>query len=205
MTYVLAAFTFALAAGLKPGPLGVFVIHQTMTRGHKQGLMASLAPLITDGPIILLALLLAGQLKEIAGLVASISIAGSVYLASLAMKIFNAPLSINPGKGGSDGASLITAIKINFLNPSPYLFWLTIGSSYILMASSTEALLFIFSALITLCLVKFLVALVVSYFGERFNARFYSILLRSLSLPMMLFSIQLMVSGVSTLVQLFYS
>lgn len=205
MTYALAAFTFALAAGLKPGPLGVFVIHQTMTRGHKQGFIASLAPLITDGPIIFLALLLSSQLKEITGLVALISMVGSVYLASLAIKIFNAPLSINPGNGGSDGSSLITAIKINFLNPSPYLFWLTIGSSYILMASNAEALLFIFSALITLCLVKYLVALFVNYFGERFDARLYSILLRSLSLPMMLFSIQLMASGVSTLIHLSYS
>jgi threonine/homoserine/homoserine lactone efflux protein len=43
------------------------------------------------------------------------------------------------------------AMKINFLNPAPYMFWLTIGSSYILMGSELEAAIFIVCAIFSLC------------------------------------------------------
>ena len=54
--FFLSALSFGLAAGLKPGPLGVIVIQQTLSRGLPAGVRASLAPLVTDGPIIIAAL-----------------------------------------------------------------------------------------------------------------------------------------------------
>ena len=54
--FFLSALAFGLAAGLKPGPLGVVVIQQTLSHGLPGGLKASMAPLITDGPIIIAAL-----------------------------------------------------------------------------------------------------------------------------------------------------
>ncbi|HTE39574.1 MAG TPA: hypothetical protein VK629_02020 [Steroidobacteraceae bacterium] len=51
--FFFAALSFGLAAGLKSGPLGVIVIQQTLSKGLPAGVLASLAPLITDGPIII--------------------------------------------------------------------------------------------------------------------------------------------------------
>ena len=53
--FYFSALSFGLAAGLKPGPLGIVVIQQTLSRGLRSGLRASMAPLITDGPIAILA------------------------------------------------------------------------------------------------------------------------------------------------------
>jgi len=171
MSFLLAALTFGLVAGLKPGPLGVFVIHQTMSKGTYNGFMASLAPIVTDGPIILLALLLTLQLNDITWFISAISIIGSVYLAHIAYKIFRTPSGINPDSGDNN-SSFTTAVKINFLNPAPYIFWLTIGSSYIFMGSNSDAGVFIFFSIFSLCLTKFGVALAIKKLGEKFNPRF---------------------------------
>lgn len=199
MDFALAALTFGLAAGLKPGPLGVFVIHQTMSKSKRHGLLASLAPLLTDGPIILLALLLTLQLDDLDWFISAISIIGATYLANTAYKIYKAPDSINPSTNMDSRSSLATAVKINFLNPSPYIFWLTIGSSYILMGTKIDAGIFIICALISLCVTKYAVAIAIKTLGERFNPRVYSVILKSLSLPLLAFSGQLLFSGVSSL------
>ena len=196
MNFALAALTFGLVAGLKPGPLGVFIIHQTMSKSNRHGMFASMAPLISDGPIILFSLFLTVQIEDIDWLVSLISILGALYLASLAFKIYKAPLSINPN-GSSDGSSsLLTAIKINLLNPAPYVFWLTIGSSYLLMGDSLEVGVFIVFALVSLCVTKYAVALAIKALGSRFSSRIYSLILRSLSFPMLVFSGQLLYSGI---------
>jgi threonine/homoserine/homoserine lactone efflux protein len=96
MYFVIAAITFGLVAGLKPGPLGVFVIHQTMSKGYFQGFLSSLAPILTDGPIILLALLLTLQVNDLNWFVSLISILGAVYLTNISYKIFTAPGSVAP-------------------------------------------------------------------------------------------------------------
>jgi threonine/homoserine/homoserine lactone efflux protein len=197
MSFVLAALTYGLAAGLKPGPLGVFVIHQTMSKGSFQGFMSSLAPVLTDGPIILLSLLLTLQINELNWFISIISILGSAYLANIACKIFKAPSRINPSENGSGKSSLATAIKINFLNPAPYIFWLTIGSGYILMGSELEAEIFIVCAISSLCSTKFVIAVAIKKLGERFDPRIYAMILKSLSLPLLVFSTQLLYSGVS--------
>jgi len=199
MNFALAALTFGVAAGLKPGPLGVFVIHQTMSKSNRHGMLASMAPLLTDGPIILLALLLTLKIDDIGWFISVISIVGAVYLATIAYKIFNAPASINPNGSVEDGSSFVTAVKINFLNPSPYIFWLTIGSSYILMGTMLDASVFIASMLVSLCATKYIVAISIKTLGQQFNPRVYSAILRSLSLPLLAFSVQLLYTGISSL------
>jgi len=197
MTFALAALTFGLVAGLKPGPLGVFIIHQTLTKGKLQGFIASLAPVLTDGPIILLAMLLTVQLSDLVWFISLVSIAGGIYLAVLAYRIFRLPNSLNPSGKDIGASGLGTAVKINFLNPAPYVFWLTIGTGYILMGSNTEVAIFISVAIISLCLTKYLVAVAIELLGKKFSQRSYALLLKSLSLPMAVFSAQLIYAGVS--------
>ena len=201
MQFALVAITLGLAAGLKPGPLGIFIIHQTLSRGNRQGFVASLAPFITDGPIILLALYLTLVLKDVSGFIAGVSILGALYLATIAYKILKAPTAINPdGKGVS--TSLWDAVKINFLNPSPYIFWLTIGGSYISMGTHLDAAVFIVFTLLTLSLTKYGVALSIKSLGTRFSPEKYALLLKSLALPLIIFSCHLMFSGINSVLSL---
>jgi len=197
MYFAIAALTFGLVAGLKPGPLGIYVIHQTMSKGNLHGFISSLAPVLTDGPIILLALLLTFQLSELNWFISLISVLGAIYLAYIAYKISMGPSSISPRGNSSASSSLITAVKINFLNPAPYIFWLTIGSGYILMGSEFEATIFIACAIFSLCITKFIVAVAIKKLGEKFNPRVYSVILKSLSVPLLIFSAKLLYSGIS--------
>ena len=90
--YALSAFIFGLTAGFKPGPLGIVVIQQTLEHGLKHGIKASLAPVITDGPIILVSLLVLSQFKEVAPFIGILSFVGGFtrlleILISLILKI----------------------------------------------------------------------------------------------------------------------
>ena len=86
--YALSAFIFGLTAGFKPGPLGIVVIQQTLEHGLKHGIKASLAPVITDGPIILVSLLVLSQFKEVAPFIGILSFVGGLYLLWISFKIF---------------------------------------------------------------------------------------------------------------------
>lgn len=143
MTVLSAAVIFGLV-GLKPGPLGIFVIQETLSKGIRHGLIASLAPLITEGFIIVLALLLTAQLRDSRLLIAFISIAGAMSFLHIAYRIYTQPANIQDRTVNKEYGSLISAVKINCLNPSPYIFWFTIGMGYILKGSTLEAWLFIF-------------------------------------------------------------
>lgn len=122
---------------------------------------------------------------------------GGIYLGVLAYRIFKLPNSLNPSGKGITGSGLGTAVKINFMNPGPYIFWLTIGSGYILMGSSTEGVIFVSVAMVSLCVTKFVVAVAIEVLVKKFSQRNYALLFKSLSFSMAAFSVQLIYSGLS--------
>jgi hypothetical protein len=101
-----------------------------------------MAPLITDGPIIIAALWFLSQFKSIDLFAAVLSILGGLYLLWLSQKMFRVQNISISSKLGSE-ASLGTAVKVNLLNPGPYLFWFTVGGSYIVRGTTTESLVFV--------------------------------------------------------------
>ena len=114
--YVLSAFVFGLTAGFKPGSLGIVVIQQTLTHGLKYGIRASLAPIITDGPIIFAALAILTQFKDIALFVGILSFIGGLYLLWLSLKILKLK-EINVSKSLGNPTSLGTASATAFIVP----------------------------------------------------------------------------------------
>ena len=133
--FFLSALSFGLAAGLKPGPLGVIVIQQTLSRGLSAGVRASLAPLITDGPIIIAALWFLSPFKRIELFAAALSLGGGAYLLWLSARMFRVHDSSLTGTLTSH-SSLATAVKVNCLNPGPSLLWCTVGGNYIIRGST---------------------------------------------------------------------
>lgn len=115
-------------AGASPGPFQGFLIAQTLRHGWRRTVTAAFAPLIADGPIILLAVVILRQIPP--EWVRLIQLIGGLYLLWLAAQGLRAWLR---GVGGlPDGSapvqerSLGKAVLMIWLSPGPYVFWTTL-------------------------------------------------------------------------------
>lgn len=181
--FFFAALSFGLAAGIKPGPLGIVVIQQTLSRGLPAGVRASLAPLITDGPIILAALWLVSQFKSIEVFAAAMSFVGGLYLLWLAAKMLRVRDISLSDKLRSQG-SLATAVKVNLLNPGPYLFWFTVGGGYIARGTALESAVFVVTAIGALIATKVAMAVLASKSLPALESRGYLLVMQILAAAM---------------------
>jgi threonine/homoserine/homoserine lactone efflux protein len=124
VTYLILGATYAFAAAVQPGPFQTFLISRTITNGWRRTLPAALAPLISDGPIILLTLFVLNQVPT--WLEQALRFAGGVFLLYLALGAFKAWRSYQGPQAASAGStrqSVLQAAGVNLLNPNPYLGW----------------------------------------------------------------------------------
>jgi threonine/homoserine/homoserine lactone efflux protein len=131
--YLLQGLSLGLAATASPGSFQAFIIAQSIRSGWKRILPASLAPLLSDGPIIALVLLILSNLPE--DFVRAIRIAGGLFIIFLAYQSFRAFRRFcedNAEHPEAGRKSLWQAALMNFLNPGPYLFWSLIGGPVLL-------------------------------------------------------------------------
>ena len=122
--YVLQGIGYGLAAAAQPGPFQTYLVSQALTKGWKPALPAAFAPLISDGPIIALSLLVISQLPS--WLERFLYLAGGLLLLYLAYSAYRSWKSFDPNippPGMERPQSLLKAALINALNPNPYLFW----------------------------------------------------------------------------------
>ena len=77
-----------LSAGLAPGPLLALVLAQSLRHGAREGCKVAVTPLLTDAPIILLALIIAAKLAALRPLLGVVSIAGGAFVLYLAWDCF---------------------------------------------------------------------------------------------------------------------
>ncbi len=196
MELIIAALIFGSTAGLKPGPLGIYVIHQTLLHGARSGLLASLAPFVSDGPIIVGSFLLVNAFRQFDTFITVISVLGALYIAWIAIRLLVAtPSTQQPTTAPS---SFLTAVKINLLNPAPYIFWSTVGGTYLLQHDLPDAALFAFLFLATLSITKFTMAFSIKVLGNRFSDSYVTWTLKSLALLLMFFAVRLLLSAFST-------
>lgn len=195
MEVIIAAVTLGITAGLKPGPLSIYVIHQTLLHGARSGLLASLAPFVSDGPIILGSFLLVNSFKHFDLFITIISILGAVYIAFIAVRLLiSTPITQQPAAAP---ASFLTAVKINLLNPAPYLFWSTVGGTYLLQNDVADATVFAVLFLATLGMTKFIMAISIKKLGDRFSERLISHLLKLLAIVLLYFAIKLLLNALN--------
>lgn len=115
-----------LSAGLAPGPLLALVIAETVRHDVKAGLKVALSPLITDLPIILLAIVVLSQLSEFHRVLGVISLVGGAAVAFMGYECMR-PKPLGPDASEDVPKSLRKGILVNALSPHPYLFWLSVG------------------------------------------------------------------------------
>lgn len=137
--YVLQGIGFGFAAAAQPGSFQTWLISQTLAHGWKRTLPAAFAPLISDGPIILLCLLVLTQVP--AWLQHGLYIAGGLFILYLAHGTYRSWKNFSeatPQPQSSAGQSLLKAALMNTLNPNPYIFW-TLVTGPILLAGWRES------------------------------------------------------------------
>ncbi len=108
------------------------VASETLRHGVAAGIRVALAPLLTDPPIIVATVLLLRPLVDQSVPLALVNLGGGLYLGWLGMQ------SVRFGGAALEpiapAGALRRGVIANFLNPSPYLFWLTVGAPTVLAA-----------------------------------------------------------------------
>ena len=122
LTYLLQGISLGLSAAASPGPFQAFLIGRTLKNGWRSTLPAAFAPLISDGPIILLMTLLLTRLPAFA--LRTIQIVGGAYVLYLAWRSLLTWKNFTPAGAPSEtGQTLWQAVVANLLSPGPYIFW----------------------------------------------------------------------------------
>ena len=121
--YLLQGLGFGLAAASQPGPFPTYLISQTLTRGWRRTLPAALAPLLSDGPIIALCLLVLSVVPP--WMERALYSVGGAFILYLAYGAFQAWRHYNPTPQADSAArqSVMKAAMMNMLSPGPYIFW----------------------------------------------------------------------------------
>ncbi|MBN1992227.1 MAG: LysE family transporter [Anaerolineae bacterium] len=122
--YYLRGAALGLSAMATPGPFQAFLLSQTLKNGWRRTLPAALAPLLSDGPIIALVLLVLTQTPS--WLLNVLQILGGLFILYLARGAFLAAKAAGlalPVVEEAARQNFLKAVLMNTLSPGPYLFW----------------------------------------------------------------------------------
>ncbi len=185
------------SAGVAPGPLSTLVISQTLRYGRREGVKVALAPLITDLPIIIGALVLGSRIAGMPTLLGLLSLAGAAYVCFLAWESITITRAVHDAAPPAP-QSLRKGILTNLLNPHPYLFWLTVGTPLIVAAWTAapwRALMWLFGFYLMLVGAKIILALITGQSRHWLQGNGYIWLNRLLGAVLLLFALLLARDG----------
>lgn len=187
--FLLLGISFGLQASVNPGPSLTLAIARSLRDGSRAGMLVTIAPLLTDAPIIAVATLLVGSLPPT--LFGWLGIIGGGYIIWLGIRGVRDALSrtidlaaLSTSRNAADDGSiksLLSAMLINFLNPNPYLFWGTAGGPNLVKAWGTYGLpgagLFVFGFYLMLVGVRATLAFVIGRNRAAFSPKLYQVIL----------------------------
>lgn len=138
--YFIQGFLLGFPTSAQPGPFQAYLLSQSVKKGWKKTLPSALAPLLSDGPIIILILVLLKNLPS--SFLSIIRLAGALFLVYLAFGAFKVFLHGDAAEqDGEDKSGLGKAILINMFGPGPWIFWSTIGGPILLTALNSSIIL----------------------------------------------------------------
>jgi threonine/homoserine/homoserine lactone efflux protein len=141
--YFLQGAALGLTAAATPGSLQTLLISETLLGGFKRGARITLAPLITDAPIVVAVLLILNRVPP--SILQLLSIAGGLFVLYLAWGLLKQWRSGSRAAASVEGAQSIGwkglwhAAVVNWLNPNPYIFWTLVGGPTLLAALNQSA------------------------------------------------------------------
>ena len=200
LVYLSQGLVLGGTAAAQPGPLLAYLLSQTIRNGWRRTLPAAFAPLISDGPIVLLVILVLARtpdwslqvLRVIGGLFL-------LYLAYGAYKSYKTAVATAPQTVQSTHKGVLNAALMNLLSPNPYIFWGTIAGP-IFIAGWRQApgngLSFVLGFYLTL-ICGFMAFIALFAFTKRFDARVSRILSGISALALLIFAFYQLWLGVS--------
>ena len=202
MIRALASGAFlGLSCGLAPGPLLALVLAQTLRHGPREGCKIALIPLLTDPPIIVVALLLAARLAELRPWLSVVSLAGGAFVLYLAWDCFR-PARPGAGIPAERPRSWSKGTFTNLVSPHPWLFWLTVGAAILAKAMAQSwlaATAFLFGFYLLLVGSKMLVVLLAGRSRDLLAGRPYRLVMRLLAVLLAVFALLLFREGLKQL------
>jgi len=122
--YLLQGLALGFAAAVQPGPFIAYLITQTLSQGFRKTWQMAFAPLVSDGPIIALTLLVLAQMPG--WLQRSLNLASGAFILFLAWGAFTqwrkfTALETHPAPGKTQ--NVFKAAAMNALSPMPYIYW----------------------------------------------------------------------------------
>ena len=191
LSFLATGILFGLSAGLSPGPLLTLVISETLKHGTGSGVKVAMAPLITDTPIVLLAITVVSQVSNLHFVLGLISMGGAAFLLYLgyeSVMFKGAALEME----SSRPQSLRKGIIANFLNPSPYLFWFTVGAPIVIKATGfgfSGPVLFLAGMYLLLVGSKVVIAWLTGKSRRFLQSRGYVVTIRVLGIALLAFAV----------------
>jgi threonine/homoserine/homoserine lactone efflux protein len=191
--------SLGLGAGLAPGPLLALVVRSTLQRGLAAGVRAAFGPLVTDIPIIVLALTLAVTLPETA--LGSLGVIGGGFVLWLGVEALRE--TPDPTTASIDACAprrdILQGAVTNALSPHPWVFWITVGAPTLGHASISGGALFLGAFYLLLIGTKVAIAGALNAGRNRLlQGRGYAIALRSSALLLIATGVLLAIEGLRT-------
>lgn len=147
VAYLLQGITLGFSAAVSPGPFQAYLLAQASAHGWKKTVGAAFAPLLSDGPIILLLLVILAQTP--AWFLRGLNIAGGIFMLYLAYGAFRTfqtyagQASVTPAEH-----NILKSALMNALSPGPWVFWSVLAGPILVEAwhiSLVDALVFLFA------------------------------------------------------------
>jgi threonine/homoserine/homoserine lactone efflux protein len=201
LTAVASGLILGVGGGVAPGPLLTLVVSESLRRGARAGVAVACAPLITDAPIIAIALVAVDRVAGDPYWLAGLSFAGAAVVAWLG---WEAIVHARPPEVAASAAtpSLWRGVLANLVNPSPWLFWSTVGAASMLRAATAGwpvVAAFLVAFYLGLVGSKVAVAVLVAGAGGRLTGRGLVLVQRGLGVLLWAFALWLAVDGVRRL------
>jgi threonine/homoserine/homoserine lactone efflux protein len=201
---LLLGLSLGLGAGLAPGPLLAVVVRATLEGGFAAGARVACGPLITDLPIIVVAVALATALPAEA--LAALGVAGGLFVAWLgveALRDVPGPAEATAGVAVAPEAAagaLRRGALVNLLNPHPWIFWVAVGAPILGDASVPGACAFLVAFYAVLVGTKVAIAAALGAGRDRLlRGPGYRLALRTAGLLLLVAGIALIAEGINRL------
>jgi len=206
LTALFAGLSIGLGSGVAPGPLTGLAISTTLRSGLGSGLRIAIAPLISDSVIILLSLTLVSQLPD--GAITVLGIVGGIVVAAFGLEILWSAhkMSDTEVQMGSKKPPKLQRLPvlaqgalINVLNPAPWIFWITAGSTILIgfwRESPTQAIVFLVAFYLTLVGAKVAIVITLAATRHRMSARTYRLILTASGILLLITAVILILAHV---------
>lgn len=198
--YFLSSGLFlGIIAGISPGPLLPLVVSETLKFGKREGIKLSLAPLITDVPIVLASFFIIRHYADNEILLGIISGLGGIFLLFLAWE----NIVFKPTKTEvitKKPRSLQKGITANVLNPHPYLFWILVGAPILVNANKISVVAIILFLTGFYCMLvgsKIAVAVLTGRMKNILQQKTFILLIKILGVALIVFAVLLIKEAVN--------